>query len=226
MFRKLLKRVEPAKTSSGTGRSEEPSPIESAPPRQKLSPARSLPPSTPSPLPSSPAEAEEGIEAAGTSSELPAIGASRVGTSTPALPEPSKRAQEASFLGTGVQLRGALAFSGGLVLNCGFLGTVYAPEGIVRIGSEADVRADIKAMDLQVEGKVRGSLSVRNSLELRNGADVQGSIRCLRLQIAEEALFRGPCECFRPEPNQPEKIFRWPDLYGFFTTARVAAVRI
>ncbi|QSR84745.1 polymer-forming cytoskeletal protein [Methylacidimicrobium sp. B4] len=213
MLGKLLKKAELAKKASAAPRPEDSSLLASVSPHEKPSSSRALP------LAASPRPAR-------ANPELLLAGAGRVVASTAPMPESSTRGQEASFLGAGVQLRGALASSGGLVLNCRFLGTVYAPEGIVWIGPEADVRADIRTMDLQVEGKVRGSLSVQNSLDLRKGADVQGSIRCLRLQIAEEAVFRGPCECFPPEPSRPGKTPRGPDLYGFFMTARIASVRI
>lgn len=196
MLGKLLKKMEPAKRSSGTGPSEEAS------------------------------LREEAVEAEGADLVEIAGAACRSVASDPPAPEPPEPEQESSLIGTGTYLRGTLACPGGLVLHGGFAGTVFAPSGAVRIGPEADVQADIEAIDLQVEGKIRGSLSARDSLELRKGADVQGSIRCLRLQIGEEAVFRGSCECFRPVPHKLQITLRWPDLSGFFTAARVAAVRL
>lgn len=146
--------------------------------------------------------------------------------SVPAKSEPPAPKQEVSLIGAGARLQGTLAFSGSLVVNGIFSGKLQAAEGRVRIGPEGDVEADVEAADLQVEGKVRGGLFIRNSVELRKGADVRGTIRCLLLRIEQEAAFHGHCECHRPIPEKPETTLSRPDLYGFFTAVRVASIRL
>lgn len=229
MFGKLFKKIEPAKDPWKADHPEEPSPIESTPPGREPSAALFFPPPPPAKAaPPSPhgkeEEKPEGMEA----SSAPSVSAApRVVQAPPPPMEAPKPKQEESRIGIGSYLRGALAFSGRLVVNGRFSGTVSTPEGTVQVAPTADVQADIEATDLLVEGKVRGNLSVRDSLELRNGADVQGSIRCLRLQIAEAAAFRGPCECFRPAaPEEQAEKPRRPDLYGFFTAAQIASIRL
>lgn len=143
----------------------------------------------------------------------------------PCAPDALAPKQKICVIAPGTQLRGTLAFSGRLVINGGFSGEVHAPEGDLRIGPEGEVRADIEAMGLQVEGMARGTLLVRGAVELRKGADVQGAIRCARLLIEEEAMFEGHCECRRPASPEPEKAVMRTDLSGFFTAARVASIR-
>ncbi|MDD2676504.1 MAG: polymer-forming cytoskeletal protein [Methylacidiphilaceae bacterium] len=143
----------------------------------------------------------------------------------PAVPEASAPKEEMDAIGAGTLLRGTIAFVGTLVINGGFVGRVHAPEGTVRIGPEGQVEADMEVAELQVEGKARGSLFAHDSIELRNGADVQGSMRCARVRIAREAAFNGFCECYRPPSPEPEKRMERPDLYGFFTAVRIASVR-
>ncbi|WP_178087714.1 bactofilin family protein [Methylacidimicrobium cyclopophantes] len=127
-----------------------------------------------------------------------------------------------SVIAAGTQLRGALAFSGVLVVNGRFLGELSSPEGTALVGAKGEVQAQIDAAELRVEGKVKGNIFARGSLELRAGADVQGTIRCVRLLIEEEAYFQGHCECVRPPRQEPEGAPNRPDMYAFFAAARVA----
>lgn len=218
MLGKLLKKLESAKTPPSVADRQQNPPPERAAPRPQAPPADSR--SRQAPPPSHPpAKAEE------SSIEPIPAPVDRKAAPAPSGPESPKRALEASFLGLGTELRGTLAFSDSLTIHGSFTGSVYAPEGALRIGPEGSADAEIEVSDLQVEGRVRGSLFARNAIELRNGADVQGRIRCLRLHIDEGALFRGPCECFRPAPGKPETGHP-PDLTGFFTAARVASVRV
>ncbi len=114
---------------------------------------------------------------------------------------------------------------GSLVIHGDFAGEIHAPEGTVRIGPDGQVAAEIEAAELQVEGKARGSLFAHDSIELRNGADVQGNMRCARLRIDKEAVFDGFCECYRPSSQEPENGMSQADLDGFFTAARIASLR-
>ncbi|CAB4244075.1 putative Cell shape determination protein CcmA [Methylacidimicrobium sp. AP8] len=223
MFGKLLKKWEPAKHSKGVDRPEEASPSPSVPSPPNAAVAAPIPPPPPPaerpPIPSRPRRQEDRLEPSAAGAE------ERGGASNrKAAPERPESKEEASVVAVGTQLRGELAFRGKMTLNGGFSGSIHAAEGCLWIGPEANVRADIEALDLVVEGKVRGSLSARKSLELRNGSDVQGSIRCLRLLIAEEAVFQGPCECFRPAPGEAAKAACPSNFYGFFTAVRVAAI--
>jgi len=141
------------------------------------------------------------------------------------MPEAPAPKEETDAIGAGTQLRGTIAFVRTLVINGGFVGRVHAPEGTVRIGPEGQVEADVEAAELQVEGKARGRLFAHDSIELREGADVQGKLRCARLRIAREAAFDGLCECYRPPSQEPEKGMGRPDLDGFFTALRIASIR-
>ncbi|VVM04333.1 hypothetical protein MAMT_00028 [Methylacidimicrobium tartarophylax] len=143
----------------------------------------------------------------------------------PSLPEVPEPEEETDVIGAGTQLRGTIAFAGTLVIHGGFVGSVHAPEGTVRIGAEGQVEADVEAAELQVEGKARGSFFAHDLIELREGADVHGNMRCARLQIAREAAFEGFCECHRPSSPEPEKRMDRPDLDDFFTAVRIASLR-
>ncbi len=218
----LKKKIEPAGGLSPADLPEESSPTGSAAPLQQGSAARRPFPSAPPP----PAKGEKASARAKTEPERarlaappPAVAPVRAEA---APPEPK---QDASVIGAGAELRGTLALFGRLVVNGGFSGKIDAREGTVRIGREGKVQGEIEATDLQVEGRVRGGLSARNAVELRKGADVQGSIRCLCLRIDAEAAFLGPCECYPAARKQEPAIVR-PDLYGFFTAARVVSLRL
>jgi cytoskeletal protein CcmA (bactofilin family) len=76
-----------------------------------------------------------------------------------------------AFLGEGTQFKGVLSFAGA-----------------------GQVSAEIEVGTLVVSGRVQGSITARERVELLRPSRVSGTIRTPCLVVAEGALFNGNCE--------------------------------
>jgi hypothetical protein len=74
----------------------------------------------------------------------------------------------------------------------------------VTVGAEGDVKADIIARILVVEGRVQGNLSAEEQVMLRSSARVEGDIRAPRVVLEDGARFRGGVDMGDPE-DRPER---------------------
>ncbi len=84
-------------------------------------------------------------------------------------------------------------------------------KGKVIIGSAGKVTGDIACAFCDIEGKVKGRLTISDSLTLKSTANYEGEISTKKLIIEPGAVFNGSCkmdggakitESFKPEKKQ------------------------
>ncbi|MGH7856472.1 MAG: bactofilin family protein, partial [Candidatus Binatia bacterium] len=90
------------------------------------------------------------------------------------------------------RIEGNLEIEGEVKLQGQISGKVVGT-GLVTIGEQANVRANVHAPAVIVEGVVRGEIHAKERIELHRTAKVQGLISAPRLRIDEGALFEGEC---------------------------------
>lgn len=118
---------------------------------------------------------------------------------------------ERSFFSPGSRIEGNLEIEGEVTLQGQISGKVVGT-GLVTIGDQANVRANVYAPTVVVEGTLRGEIHARDRLELRRAAKVNGIVRAPRIRIDEGAFFEGECkmsagEAARSEPKpEPAKL--------------------
>lgn len=98
-----------------------------------------------------------------------------------------------SFFGPGSRIEGNLEVEGEVRLQGSIQGKVTG-SGIVTIGEQATLQANVSAPTVIVQGTVRGEIHARDRLELHKTAKVQGLIRSSRLRIDDGAQFEGECK--------------------------------
>ena len=122
------------------------------------------------------------------------------------------KSAERSYFSPGSRIEGNLEIEGEVTLQGQITGKVVGT-GLVTVGEHANVRANIHAPVVVVEGTLRGEIHARDRLELHRTAKVQGVIRAPRIRIDEGAFFDGECrmapseakEAARPEPTRLEE---------------------
>ncbi|MDE3074131.1 MAG: polymer-forming cytoskeletal protein [Chloroflexota bacterium] len=126
--------------------------------------------------------------AAGTPDEEPAY-VPDLGAGAP----PSGYAQQggdvASYLNSGTYFKGLLRSERSIGIDGRFEGEIQSEADIV-IGREAEVKANIKANNVIVSGRVSGHISC-GTLEIQSTGKVIGNIAAGSLLIAMGAMFRG-----------------------------------
>ncbi len=116
-----------------------------------------------------------------------------------------------AFLGEGTQFKGVLSFAGAVRVDGQLEGEIVGDEVLI-IGEPGQVHADIEVGTLVVSGRVQGTITAKQRVELLRPSRVSGTIRTPCLVVAEGALFNGNCEMPGPdegtmarlEPKQEE----------------------
>jgi cytoskeletal protein CcmA (bactofilin family) len=109
-----------------------------------------------------------------------------------------KPAEGSTVIGKSVAIKGELTGKEDLYLDGSFEGTVTLTEGLLTVGPNARVLADLNVQDLAVFGYIQGNIRVAGRLELRASAVVAGDIYAARMSIEENAALRGRVEILEP----------------------------
>ena len=95
-----------------------------------------------------------------------------------------------TLLGKGSHFNGSLKVEGGIRVDGEFEGQLDAT-GTLVIGKDGVVKAEVKAKDAIIGGKVVGNLTVNNKIELQSGSSVSGDIKSKGLIIDNDVFFEG-----------------------------------
>lgn len=114
----------------------------------------------------------------------------------------STTSKSTTVLTAETEFRGTLGFSGDLELHGRLEGSIESDNGLLTIGETALVKAEIKAQDLMVYGKVQGDIMATGRIELRGKAQVYGDIRAGRLLIEEGVTFVGRSESLHAKTEE------------------------
>ncbi len=97
-----------------------------------------------------------------------------------------------TILGQGSSFDGKLTFEGAVRIDGAFSGEIHT-EGTLVIGQTAEVRAQIVAARVVVQGTVRGDVSATESIQVLAPARIYGTLSTPELEIQRGALFEGSC---------------------------------
>lgn len=98
-----------------------------------------------------------------------------------------------TILGKGSAFDGKLTFEGAVRIDGEFSGEIRT-QGTLIIGETAEVKAQIIAARIIVEGVVRGDLSASESIEIHAPARVYGNLSSPALEIQRGSVFEGSCQ--------------------------------
>lgn len=115
-----------------------------------------------------------------------------------------------TILGKGSAFDGKLTFEGAVRIDGDFSGEIRT-DGVLIIGETAEVKADVSAATIVIEGTVRGDLVATESIQIHAPARVYGNLSSPSLEIQKGSLFEGNCQMGSPQgkarvkavPNEP-----------------------
>lgn len=102
-----------------------------------------------------------------------------------------------SKFSSGLKVRGEISGSADLYLDGELNGKITIPDGVVTVGPNGNVHADIEAREVVIEGVVQGNLKARDRVHLGSSSRVQGSVLTPRIGIEDGARLRGKVEMVR-----------------------------
>ncbi|HOO46932.1 MAG TPA: polymer-forming cytoskeletal protein [Deltaproteobacteria bacterium] len=94
------------------------------------------------------------------------------------------------LLGKGTSFEGKLFFEGTVRIDGAFSGEV-ATQGLLVIGDEAVVHAQISAETIIIRGEHHGDITVSKAVEIRGKGKLYGDIHTPRLIVDSGAVFEG-----------------------------------
>lgn len=107
---------------------------------------------------------------------------------------PAMNANEiTTILGKGSAFDGKLTFEGAVRIDGVFSGEIRT-DGTLIIGETAEVKAEIVAQTVVIEGEVRGDLTASGSIEIHAPARVYGNLATPSLEIEKGSVFEGNCQ--------------------------------
>ena len=97
---------------------------------------------------------------------------------------------EVTIVGQGAKLEGTVVSAGSLRIDGQVKGQVNA-DGDVMLAPTSQVEADIRAQNVSVAGRFKGSIVVKGRAEIARGGRVDGNITSKTLVVEDGAIFQG-----------------------------------
>ena len=99
---------------------------------------------------------------------------------------------ELSLIGTGTVVQGKVMTEGSIRIDGTIVGDVDAKANAA-IGSSGTLEGNLRAKNVSLAGKVKGTVSASEKLILESRSVLRGDIRASKLVVDEGAMFDGQC---------------------------------
>jgi len=116
--------------------------------------------------------------------------------------------QITAYLGPDVHIEGTLRFENSVLIEGTFKGKIESGGSLV-IGDNARVDAEIETRSITIKGKVKGSITATERVELKNNGELLGDIVTSSLQMDETVVFEGSCS-MAPKGSQASQRHHQP----------------
>jgi len=97
-----------------------------------------------------------------------------------------------SLIGAGTSMKGDITSNGDLRIDGTLVCNIHCSAKVV-IGANGVVQGDINGQQADIMGKVTGTITVKDLLQLKGGSHLSGNIKAAKLQIEPTANFNGEC---------------------------------
>jgi cytoskeletal protein CcmA (bactofilin family) len=112
------------------------------------------------------------------------------------------------FMGPGTEIQGDLRFQDAVRIDGKFNGTVES-RGTLLVGETGELVANIRIGKLSVSGKVEGSITASDKVEILHTGKVIGDISTPVLVVEEGAVLEGKCSMLKADTdpaNRPQSV--------------------
>jgi cytoskeletal protein CcmA (bactofilin family) len=111
---------------------------------------------------------------------------------------------DVAHIGKSVIIKGELSGSEDLYLDGEVEGNIDLHNHNLVIGPNGRVRANVFAKDVVIHGKVDGTVTGENKVELKKSALLNGDITTQRIVIEDGAFFKGAIDIRKGEPAKAQ----------------------
>ena len=110
-----------------------------------------------------------------------------------------------TLIGTGTTFRGEISATKSLRIDGTLIGSIKEATNVI-VGENAQVKGNICANYVVVDGVVEGNITATESIELLTKSKVTGDITTTVLSINEGAVFKGKSVMLEKEENIEENL--------------------
>ncbi len=110
-----------------------------------------------------------------------------------------QQSQEVTIVGQGAKLEGTVVSAGSLRIDGQVKGQINA-DGDVMLSPQSSVEADIRAENVSIAGRFKGSIVVKGKAAIARGGRVDGNITSKTLLVEEGAIFQGQSQMDQQAP--------------------------
>ena len=107
-----------------------------------------------------------------------------------------------AFLGRSVTFKGQILSRENLAIEGEVEGTIDMIEHRLTIGTDGNVRANVKARDVELFGSMQGSIDAVDKVYIRKGAKFVGDIHCGGIVIEDGAYIKAGIELSREPADE------------------------
>lgn len=108
-----------------------------------------------------------------------------------------------TIIGPSVMIKGNFNSQGNIIIEGTLKGDVKTSSTIY-IGDKARVTASIEAKTARAGGEIKGSLKIKNHLEVVASARIDGDIECSSLSVENGAIINGKCSMIKSDRENME----------------------
>jgi cytoskeletal protein CcmA (bactofilin family) len=97
-----------------------------------------------------------------------------------------------STLSPHLAFEGNLKFTGKVIVDCEFRGTIVTDDTLI-VGSSGKLEAEVTAGIVEISGKVRGNIKAKTRVKILSGGEVHGNLETPTVSMEEGVVFEGNC---------------------------------
>ena len=113
-------------------------------------------------------------------------------------------------VGKSIKFKGEISGSEDLVIDGEVEGTIELRDNSLIVGPNGNVRAQIKARTITVQGRLEGNVHAGERIEIRKTGSLEGDLVTPRIVIEDGAVFRGSIDILKPGAVQQPAPSRKP----------------
>lgn len=109
----------------------------------------------------------------------------------------------AAVIGPGIHINGDISGDEDLIIEGRVDGKISLAAHQVSVGQSGEVKADITAKVIKIDGKVKGDLNGTEKVVISRSGNVHGNIVAPRMTLEDGAIFKGSIDMDPSEPAKP-----------------------
>lgn len=102
--------------------------------------------------------------------------------------------QPRASIGSKITMKGELSGEEDLLIEGTVEGSINLGDCLVAVGSKGQIKADIKARAVNIEGQVDGDVHAKELVTVKVGSKMNGNLKAERVHLEDGAKFRGGIE--------------------------------